>query len=180
MRRSPAGTHVAVGIVLIASTGCATTQSVRLPVNEAVAVLQATQGNRVTGTIRFTQTTGGVRIVGDIEGLTPNARHAIHIHEFGDCTSADGSSAGSHYNPERHPHGLPDVPQRHAGDLGNLQADASGRAHLEITVPNASVFGPRNPILGRAVIVHAQPDDGGQPTGNAGGRLACGVIGVAQ
>jgi superoxide dismutase, Cu-Zn family len=165
----------------IGALGCATTQPMKLPtpVNEAVAVLHPTQGNHVTGVLRFTQTTGGVRIVGDLEGLTPNARHAIHIHEFGDCSSSDGTSAGSHYNPQGHPHALPDEPRRHAGDLGNLIADGSGKAHVELTLGIASLVGP-NPILGRAVIVHANPDDGSQPVGNAGGRLACGVIGVGK
>jgi len=89
-------------------------------------------------------------------------------------------SAGGHYNPEGHQHGLPDSENRHAGDLGNVQADSEGKAHYEITVSNISIQGPRNPILGRAVIVHAKPDDGGQPVGNAGARIACGVIGVAN
>jgi Cu-Zn family superoxide dismutase len=89
-------------------------------------------------------------------------------------------SAGGHYNPENHPHALPDSSNRHAGDLGNLQADDQGKAHYEITVDNISVAGTKNPIIGRGVIVHAKPDDGGQPVGNAGGRIACGVIGVAN
>ena len=89
-------------------------------------------------------------------------------------------SAGGHYNPEKHEHGLPDKAQRHAGDLGNLEADASGKAHLELTVNNITISGNKNPILGRGVIVHAKFDYGGQPVGNAGGRIACGVIGVAN
>jgi Cu-Zn family superoxide dismutase len=87
-------------------------------------------------------------------------------------------SAGGHYNPEGKPHGLPTTEERHAGDLGNLTADASGHAHYEITVDNISLSTGRNPVLGKAVIVHAKPDDGGQPTGNAGARLGCGVIQV--
>jgi len=88
-------------------------------------------------------------------------------------------SAGGHYNPEGHQHGLPDSENRHAGDLGNVQADDQGKAHYEITVKGISISGEHNPIIGRGVIVHAKLDDGGQPVGNAGGRIACGVIGFA-
>ena len=149
-------------------------------IKQAIAVLHATQGNKVQGTVRFTEQGSSVKIVAHVEGLTPGQKHAIHVHEFGDCSSADAASAGSHYNPEKHEHGLPDKDQRHAGDLGNLQADTSGKAHLELTVNNITVAGNKNPILGRSVIVHAKPDDGGQPVGNAGGRIACGVIGAAN
>ena len=90
-------------------------------------------------------------------------------------------SAGGHYNPEKHPHALPDTTEkRHAGDLGNLQADSNGKVHHEITVKNVTIAGTKNPIIGRGVIVHAKVDDGGQPVGNAGPRIACGVIGVAN
>ena len=150
------------------------------PIKQAVSVLSPTQGNKAHGTIRFTEQGNSVKVVAHVEGLTPNQKHAIHIHEFGDCSSADGASAGSHYNPEKHEHGLPEKDQRHAGDLGNLAADASGKAHLELTVNNVSIAGNKNPILGRAVIVHAKPDDGGQPVGNAGARIACGAIGAAN
>jgi superoxide dismutase, Cu-Zn family len=155
-------------------------QAADAPITKAIAVLHATQGNKVHGTVRFTQEGNSVKIVAHVEGLTANQKHAIHVHEFGDCSTADASSAGSHYNPEKHEHGLPEKDQRHAGDLGNLQADASGKAHLELTVKNITIAGNKNPVLGRAVIVHAKPDDGGQPVGNAGGRIACGVIGAAN
>lgn len=149
-------------------------------ITKAIAVLHATEGNKVHGTVRFTQEGSSVKIVAHVEGLMANQKHAIHVHEFGDCSTADASSAGSHYNPEKHEHGLPEKDRRHAGDLGNLQADGSGKAHLELTVNNITIAGNKNPILGRAVIVHAKADDGGQPVGNAGGRIACGVIGAAN
>src|ERR1051326_858515 len=95
-------------------------------VKQAVAVLHATAGNKCHGTVRFSQEGDSVRIVADIEGLTAGQKHAFHIHQFGDCTAGDGMSAGGHYNPEGHQHGLPETDQRHAGDLGNLQADAAG------------------------------------------------------
>ncbi len=147
---------------------------------EAICVVHPTQGHTVSGTVRFIQAGPGIKIVADVEGLSPNSRHAIHIHEYGDCTSADGKSAGGHYDPQGHPHALPSSDIRHAGDLGNLQADAEGKAHYELTVDNICIVGHKNPILGRAVIIHEHADDGGQPTGNAGPRIACGVIGVAH
>ncbi len=146
----------------------------------AVAVMASASGSTVHGVIHFTQDGTAVKVVADIEGLTPSQQHAIHVHECGDCTAPDATSAGGHYNPEGHSHALPVTAERHAGDLGNLTADADGKAHYEITVNNCSIAGMKNPILGRAVIVHAKVDDGGQPTGNAGGRVACGVIGVAK
>lgn len=147
----------------------------------AVVVLHHTQGNQAEGVIRF-EPVGEkqVRVSGTVEGLTPNSVHAIHIHQFGDCTSPDGSSAGGHYNPEGHQHALLDKAERHAGDLGNLQADAQGKAILNIVVDTITINGSKNPIIGRGVIVHEKADDGGQPTGNAGGRIACGVIGWAK
>jgi Cu-Zn family superoxide dismutase len=146
----------------------------------ALAVLAPTAGSSTSGTVTFVQNGDKVTVTADVQGLQPNSTHAWHVHEFGDVSSTDGMATGSHYNPEGHPHALPTEPMRHAGDLGNLVADANGHAHLVINVDNMTIAGPRNPILGRAVIVHAKADDGGQPVGNAGGRIAQGVIGVAK
>ena len=121
-----------------------------------------------------------MKVVADIEGLTPGQKHDFHIHQYGDCSAPDATSAGRHYNPDGHQHGLPDGENRHAGDLGNVQADQQGKAHYEITVTNISIMGAKNPIIRRGVIVHAKVDVGGQPVGNAGARNACGVIGVAK
>lgn len=149
-------------------------------VKQAVAVISPTAGNKCHGTVRFTQDGETVKVVATIEGLNPGQKHAFHIHQYGDCSSADGMSAGGHYNPENHQHGLPEAEMRHAGDLGNLEADGEGKAHLEVTVSNISIAGTKNPIIGRGIIVHAKVDDGGQPVGNAGARIGCGVIGVAN
>lgn len=149
-------------------------------VKEAVAVIHGTQGNdKVKGTVRFTDTGSGVKVVAHVEGLQPNSEHGFHIHEFGDASAPDGTSAGGHFNPEKHQHGKPGEGMSHIGDMGNLKADAQGMAHAEVTLPQASITG-KNAILGRGVIVHAKPDDFSQPTGNAGGRIGIGVIGVAQ
>jgi superoxide dismutase, Cu-Zn family len=148
--------------------------------NQAVAVLHPTAGQHCHGVVRFTQDGDSVKVIADLEGLTPGQKHAFHIHQYGDCSSPDGMSAGGHYNPEGHQHGLPDTESRHAGDLGNVQADDQGMAHYELMVTNVSIMGAKNPIIGRGVIVHAKVDDGSQPVGNAGGRIACGVIGIAN
>jgi Cu-Zn family superoxide dismutase len=150
------------------------------PATHAVAVLHPTADHKCHGIVHFIQQGDSVKVIADVEGLSPNQKHAFHIHQFGDCSASDATSAGSHYNPEGHQHGLPSTENRHAGDLGNLQTDADGKAHYELTVDNISVSGPKNPIIGRAVIVHAKVDDASQPVGNAGGRVACGVIGVAS
>lgn len=145
-----------------------------------VAVLSPTANHVARGIVQFEQLGSAVHVIADVEGLTPGQKHAMHIHQYGDLSSADGMAAGGHYNPDGHPHGLPGAPKHHAGDLGNLEADASGKAHLEITLENLGFASGKNPIIGRSVIVHAKMDDGGQPVGNAGGRIAQGVIGVAK
>ena len=148
-------------------------------VTEAIAVLHPTAGNKVQGVVRFTIHGDAVQVTGEITGLTPGL-HGFHIHEFGDCTDmAKAMSTGGHFNPEKHQHGKPGDAMSHPGDMGNLKADDKGHAHLEITLGSASVSG-KNAILGRGVIVHEKTDDFSQPTGNAGGRIGCGVIGVAQ
>jgi Cu-Zn family superoxide dismutase len=141
------------------------------------AKISPTQGNTCHGKVQFiAEKDGTVHVIADLDGLTPNAQHAIHIHEVGDCSAPDAMSAKGHYNPDTKDHGLPPAEDRHAGDLGNLTADSKGHAHYEVTVTNISLTGTHNPVFGRAVIVHAKPDDGSQPTGNAGARLGCGVI----
>jgi superoxide dismutase, Cu-Zn family len=150
-------------------------------IKQAVAVVHATAGNKVSGKVQFSETAEGkVKVVADLEGLKPNQQHGFHIHQFGDCTATDGASAGGHYNPASSAHALPPTTPRHAGDLGNVQADASGKAHYETTIDVISIASGQHPILGRAVIVHEKTDSGAQPTGDAGGRLGCGVIGVAN
>jgi Cu-Zn family superoxide dismutase len=131
-----------------------------------------------TGTVTFTEDGGKVKVVADIKGLKPNSKHGFHIHEKGDISAPDLSSAGGHYNPGKHQHGAPATgPAVHAGDLGNIEADDKGNAHYEITVENISINGENAPIVGRAVIIHAKPDDlKSQPTGDAGGRIGGGVI----
>lgn len=145
----------------------------------AVAVLHPTKGNTAAGIVRFEGAADGVRVVADVTGLTPG-KHGFHIHEFGDCSSDDGSSAGGHFNPMKMPHSSPSSKERHAGDLGNIEADKEGKAHLDYVDTMISLTG-KNSIIGRGVVVHEKEDDlKTQPTGAAGARLACGVIGIAK
>jgi len=146
---------------------------------KAVCVLYATQGNSVSGTISFFSTDAGVKVVVDVQGLS-KGKHGFHIHEFGDCSSPDGTSAGGHFNPSGMSHGGPMDMKRHMGDMGNLEADESGKAHLEYVDRMISLTGEHS-IIGRSVILHKSEDDlKTQPTGNSGARIACGVIGIAK
>ncbi len=146
---------------------------------KAICILYPTQGNNVSGTITFTQTDKGVKVIADIQGLS-QGKHGFHIHEFGDCSSADGTSAGGHFNPDAKQHGAPMSMSRHMGDMGNLEADESGKAHLEYLDTVIRLNGP-NTIIGKSIIVHKGEDDlKTQPSGNSGPRVACGVIGSAK
>ena len=150
-------------------------------VNRAVAVIYPTKGNQVSGTLTFDKVPAGVHIHGQISGLEPKSTHAMHIHEFGDASAPDGTSAGSHFNPEGHTHGGPSSAPHHAGDLGNITADDAGKATIDMTVNDLSIAELRNPVIGRGVVIHAKADDfQTQPTGNAGGRIGVGVIGIAK
>jgi len=150
-----------------------------LAMAKGVAVLHPTQGNAAQGVVTFTQESGGVRVVAKLTGV-PKGVHGFHIHEFGDCSSADGTAAGGHFNPTAMSHAGPAADKRHIGDLGNVTADEQGNAQLDY-VDKHLTFTGANSIIGHAVILHANPDDfTTQPTGNAGGRIACGVIGVGK
>ena len=149
------------------------------PVTRAVVVLHPAKDGKVEGTLTFAKGTPSIRVTGRITGL-PAGTHGFHIHEFGDCSAADFSSAGGHYNPTGHQHAGPAEGRRHIGDMGNIEAGSDGVASVNYTDPRLRFEGAHG-ILGRGVIVHANPDDfKTQPTGNAGGRVACGVIGVAK
>lgn len=146
----------------------------------AMAPLQAKGGSQVGGTILFNEQAGSVRVVARVTGLKPNQEHGFHVHEKGDCSAPDAMSAGGHFNPTAQPHGPQTMPH-HGGDLPSLKADAAGNAEASFTIDGVTLAGPTNGVIGRAVVVHAQPDDyTTQPTGNSGGRIACGVIAAAS
>ena len=146
---------------------------------KAIAVLHPTKGNSTSGIVTFEVVKRGVRVVAHLSGLAPG-KHGFHVHEYGDCSADDAMSAGGHFNPGMMPHSMPSSEKRHVGDLGNVDADKDGNAHLDYIDTMMALSGP-NSILGRGVIVHEKEDDlKTQPTGNAGGRLACGVVGVSK
>jgi len=171
--------RIGLGLIVAGSLAFITSSGFAQEPTKAIAVLHPTQGSQVAGTVTFTKSGDGIKIVADVTGLTPG-KHGFHIHEFGDCSSPDGKAAGGHFNPTNSPHAGHDAAQRHVGDLGNLEADSSGKAHLELTDNMMTMSGDKS-IIGRGVIVHEKEDDlKSQPVGNAGGRLACGVIGIAK
>jgi Cu-Zn family superoxide dismutase len=145
---------------------------------KAVAKLEPTKKtkSKVTGTIEFTEVDGGVEVVANVEGLTPGD-HGYHVHEKGDCSAPDAASAGGHFNPSQHKHGGPEAEEHHEGDFGNLTAGKDGKATKTFTMKGITLGEGENSIVGKGFIVHAKKDDlKSQPAGNAGDRVACGVI----
>ncbi|HEY7155078.1 MAG TPA: superoxide dismutase family protein [Gemmataceae bacterium] len=146
---------------------------------KAVAVVHGFGDHPVKGVIHFTMTAAGVAISGELSGLKPG-KHGFHIHEFGDVSSADPKCHGGHFNPDKKKHGDRTAAERHVGDLGNITADGRGKAVIDMTDKLISLSGPHS-IVGRAVIIHEKADDlKTQPTGDAGGRIAGGVVGISD
>jgi len=162
----------AVASVLLAA--CQTTPPEPL---RATAQLQPTKGNKTFGEATLEQVGDKVRVVIFVQGLKPGQEHGLHIHEAGDCSSGDGMSAKGHFNPFGKPHGHHGSGERHAGDLPSLKANKEGRANIQADLDVITLAPGPASIIGRGLIVHADPDDyKTQPTGNAGARIACGVI----
>ena len=144
--------------------------------DRAETLLSPTKGNTASGTVVFSEAGNKLRVVAEITGLSPGP-HGFHIHEKGDCSAPDGTSAGGHYNPTGKPHGNPEHAEHHAGDMPQLVADAKGVAKLVAYIDEVNLGNGEGGIVGRSVIVHATADDfKTQPTGNSGARVACGVI----
>src|SRR6266542_1542526 len=142
----------------------------------ATATLAPMAGNTVSGTVTFAQKGDKVTVNAKISGLTPGG-HGFHVHEKGDCSASYGMSAGGHFNPTGKPHGDPNVPDHHAGDMPMLQADPSGNATLNAELTVITIGSGATDIVGKSVIVHKDADDfKTQPTGNSGARVACGII----
>lgn len=196
MQRQPVSTVCLLATLGLTATACAgmrppdahrpltnspaarqTANSTTVDLADAFVTLSATEGNTAAGELRFTVDGQGLRVMGTMTGLTPNSRHGIHIHENAGCIAPDASSAGGHFNPLGNPHGAPG-PGTHVGDLGNINANHAGVAYIDIRAPRATLNrAAATNITGRAVIVHANPDDlNSQPSGNSGARIACGVI----
>ncbi|HYS95539.1 MAG TPA: superoxide dismutase family protein [Chthoniobacterales bacterium] len=147
-------------------------------VTKAAAQLESKSGSQVTGMVTFTKVGDEVQVVADIQNLKPG-KHGFHVHEKGDCSAADAASAGGHFNPTQKHHGGPMTLDHHAGDLGNIEADASGKAHMDWK-GKLSLSG-KDSIIGRSVVVHEKEDDlKTDPAGNSGARIACGTINAAD
>jgi superoxide dismutase, Cu-Zn family len=147
---------------------------------QAVAKLAPTKDSTASGTATFSSAgKDGVRVIIEVSGLKPNAKHGLHVHEKGDCSAPDATSAGPHFSLQGQEHGPHEGEKYHAGDLGNLEADAQGKASKTLVVPASKLTlasGPAS-VVGRAVVVHGGPDDlKSQPAGNSGPRIACGVV----
>jgi len=137
-------------------------------------------GSSVKGDLTLANQGTAVSIRGEITGLAPGKEHGFHVHEIGQCSLPDFQSAGEHFNPTKDSHGGPNSQARHLGDIPNIKADESGRARVDISVKGATLVdkdGAPTQILGKALVVHAMPDDyKTQPSGDSGSRIACGVI----
>ena len=143
----------------------------------AVAKLEAAKGNMLWGSVSFVESGGAVLVRADVRNLRPGGEFGFHVHEKGDCSSADFMSAGGHFNPGGKPHSHFGKAERHAGDLPNLKADAEGNATYAFESKLLAVAKGPNSVVGRAVVIHANPDDyTSQPAGNSGPRIACGLI----
>ena len=167
--------NIAIGAAVAALL--AACQSIPADAPKASAVLEPTKGSAVRGNVSFVQSGDKVRVSAGVSGLKPNGEYGFHIHEAGDCSSGDGMSAKGHFNPYGKPHAHAGTPERHAGDLTSLKSDGGGNASLTVDLDVITVAPGPSSIVGRGLIVHAQPDDfKTQPTGNAGARSACAVI----
>lgn len=170
-------------ILLVGLVGCSSSKSASSaavpPASAApqlTAMIEGRSGSALTGTATFTQSSGAVHVVVDVNNA-PEGVHAVHLHEKGDCSAPDASSAGGHFNPTHMSHGSPDSPNHHAGDFGNMRVGADGHGHLELDSTILTIAPGEMSVSGHAVVVHANADDmTTQPTGNAGGRIGCGVV----
>ena len=169
---------VTAAALLASLAACVTSQQTMPmpPPPSAVAMLQAKSNSSVGGSVSFAQEGAKVRVVAHVTGLKPGQEHGFHVHEKGDCSAPDAMSAGGHFNPSSHPHG-PQSAAHHGGDLPSLKADAKGNADASFLIDGVVLGTGGADLMGKAVVVHAMPDDYmTQPTGNSGGRIACGVI----
>lgn len=150
------------------------------PELRAKATLEGTEGSEVGGTVTFTEQDGQVHIVARVDNVQGAGEHGFHIHETGDCSAADFSSAGGHFAPEGNPHGAPTDEAHHAGDLGNITVGDDGTGSLDMMSDMLTVSPGPNTVVGKAVILHEGTDDlESQPSGAAGARIACGVVALA-
>lgn len=149
--------------------------------NATAIIKGTTEGSAVSGEVMLMEEAGGLRVHGTLSNLSPG-KHGFHIHEHGSCAE-EGKAAGGHFNPDKMDHGyMPKDGAQHAhpGDMGNVDADASGAAAFDLVLPGVTLSSGAHAVAGKAIIVHEKEDDFSQPTGNAGGRIGCGIIEVLK
>lgn len=163
-----------IPVMVVAVTFSCTTNK-----NTAHADIQSASGSTISGEAVFEETSNGVKMTLTVQGLAPGGTHAVHLHESGDCSAPDATSAGPHWNPTDEAHGNREAGgEFHAGDIGNLEIGDDGTGTLEFTADDWSIGTTEaSDVIGKAVIIHADPDDFvSQPSGNAGARIGCGVV----
>lgn len=182
MKRMISGSSVSPILLLLLATqlGCGSeddTEDAAPATARAQVTGLGTNAGVVSGSLTFTPGSGNVTVAGQVQGLAANSVHGFHLHMTGDCSDPTGMSAGGHWNPAMHMHGAP-AAMSHLGDLGNITAGADGVAPISVTKAGITIAdAAMTDVIGRAVIVHADPDDlMTDPTGMAGARIACGVV----
>lgn len=165
--------HRMHGVLILTLVGC---PHVFAETGKAL-IKGTTEGSEVSGTATLTDTPEGLKLTAQVAHVSPGT-HGFHVHQYGNCEDV-GKAAGGHYNPDGVKHGfLPKdgLTGAHAGDLGNIEIGADGTGRVELTLQNLRLSGGKYSVGGRAIVLHEKADDFGQPTGNAGGRIGCGVI----
>jgi Cu-Zn family superoxide dismutase len=169
---------LAIAIILLLIIGCKSGGSGCKVSNQVQLVFESKSGSNANGSGTFTEKNGKVTFTASMKNLTPGL-HAIHIHEKADCSAADASSAGAHWNPTFQKHGKWGSESYHRGDIGNFTADEKGNGNITFSTDQWCIgcADANKDILGKSIIVHLNPDDFvTQPTGNAGGRIACAAV----
>jgi Cu-Zn family superoxide dismutase len=143
---------------------------------EVTIAIRPSSGSAVSGQAVLTRTSTGVRVAVEVQSASPGL-HGLHVHQLADCSAADARSAGEHFNPDNQAHGLPIEDVRHLGDLGNLSVAADGTGRLVVDVPGAVLApGAARSLLGRAIVVNAEADDGSERAAQGGDRVGCGEV----
>lgn len=175
-----------IALVVLFAAGCASKQqtpttgeptAASTAGKKAIAKIDPKSGSELLGVAVFKEEAGQITLVIDLS-KAPAGKHAAHLHEKGDCSAPDGTSAGAHWNPTTEAHGKWGHGAHHLGDIGNIEVGEDKAGRITLTTDKWSIgTGATNDIVGKAVIVHAVEDDfTTQPTGNAGGRIGCGVV----
>ena len=149
---------------------------------QAIAIIEGTsEDSELYGEVELVENPDGLSVTAEVYNA-PQGKHGIHIHENGNCDDA-GNAAGGHFNPDGVQHGMvanDGLAKAHVGDLGNIEVDEYGDGYLSTFIPGASLAEGKYNVIGKAIILHEKEDDMGQPTGNAGGRIGCGIIETAE